>query len=481
MSGNLRELRGRTAMRRRALSRPVQQAVELGLLTKKMTFFDYGCGRGDDVETLVSEKYRAQGWDPAHFPENKISRADVVNLGFVVNVIEDVTERTSVLKEAWELAKRVLLVSARLYSERDELHVTRHGDGWLSGAGTFQKFYAHEELGEWITSKLGASAVAVGLGVFAVFRDSSDRQQFEIERLRSRIVIPDEVNYADRKRLKSEIYSDVLAFVTRHGRSPKLEELPSLPTNSTAGSISSAVRVIRAVHGDDWWESCVLRGKSDLLVYLALEAFRGRSKFSENPLGIQYDVKALLGNYTKACATADQLLSACGDPKARAIAMRASPVGKRTGNGLYVHISALDELPTLLRMYEGCALQVAGERPGNIVKLWADNATVSYLDYPEFDDDEHPALAQSVVVDLQGRSVKVSSYRQRENPPILHRKELFVSTSYPLRDKFDVLTREEVAAGLYADTSTIGTRNGWQAALEQLKIVISGHRVISST
>jgi DNA phosphorothioation-associated putative methyltransferase len=103
---------------------------------------------------------------------------------------------------------------------------------------------------------------------------------------------------------------------------------------------------------------------------------------------------------------------------------------------------------------------------------------VSYLEYPEFDADEHPALAQSVVVDLQGRSVKVSSYRQRENPPILHRKELFVSTSYPLREKFDVLTREEVAAGLYADTSTIGTRNGWEEVIAKNDVSIEGHRVL---
>jgi hypothetical protein len=35
----------------------------------------------------------------------------VVNLGFVLNVIEDVDERVSALRQAWELACRLLIVS----------------------------------------------------------------------------------------------------------------------------------------------------------------------------------------------------------------------------------------------------------------------------------------------------------------------------------------------------------------------------------
>jgi len=464
-------------MRRRSLSRPAQFIIDYGLLETGLTFFDYGCGRGDDVQALRESGFNAGGWDPAHFPNEPLKHADVVNLGFVVNVIEDITERTQVLRAAWDLADRTLVVAARLLSERDEMHVSRHGDGWLSSAGTFQKFFSHEELGSWVSEKLKITTVALGLGVFAVFREDADRQRFELERLRSRIIVPDEVEFADRRKVKSEIYADVLDFISKHGRAPKRDELVSLPAGAANASISSAVRAIRTLHGDDWWESCVLRGKSDLLVYLALEAFRGRSKFGEIPSELQNDVRALLGSYTKACEKADQLLNACGDQRSRTIAMRASPVGKHTGNGLYVHVSALDRLPTLLRMYEGCALQVAGERPGNIIKLWSDSPAVSYLDYPEFDDHEHPALAQSVVVDLQSRSVKVRSYRQRQNPPILHRKELFVAPDYPNRSAFAELTREEEQAGLFDETSPLGTQDGWTAALEGAGVKIQGHHV----
>ena len=41
--------RHKTAIRRSALSKPVQHLIDSGLLEKGLSFFDYGCGLGDDV------------------------------------------------------------------------------------------------------------------------------------------------------------------------------------------------------------------------------------------------------------------------------------------------------------------------------------------------------------------------------------------------------------------------------------------------
>ncbi len=41
--------RHKTAIRRGDLSRPVKCLLRDGLLGKDATFFDYGCGRGEDV------------------------------------------------------------------------------------------------------------------------------------------------------------------------------------------------------------------------------------------------------------------------------------------------------------------------------------------------------------------------------------------------------------------------------------------------
>ena len=104
----------RTAIRRTALSRPVALALDDGLIHQERTFFDYGCGRGDDLLRLHRMGIAVSGWDPAFFPDEDRSPADVVNLGYVVNVIEDSAERVVVLAAAWELARKVLTVSARL-------------------------------------------------------------------------------------------------------------------------------------------------------------------------------------------------------------------------------------------------------------------------------------------------------------------------------------------------------------------------------
>lgn len=37
-----------------------------------------------------------------------------MNLGFVLNVIEDVVERTAALREAWDLARRLLSIAVQV-------------------------------------------------------------------------------------------------------------------------------------------------------------------------------------------------------------------------------------------------------------------------------------------------------------------------------------------------------------------------------
>lgn len=69
-----------------------------------MLFFGYGCGRGDDLRHLSMLGYDASGWDPVHQPDNARRQAPVVNIGYVVNVIEDFTERQETLRRAWALA-----------------------------------------------------------------------------------------------------------------------------------------------------------------------------------------------------------------------------------------------------------------------------------------------------------------------------------------------------------------------------------------
>ncbi len=65
------------------------------------------------------------------------------------------------------------------------------------------------------------------------------------------------------------------------------------------------------------------------------------------------------------------------------------------------------------------------------------------------------------------------------NPPILHRKELFVPDHHPTRDKFSRLSGQEERAGLL-DRTDIGTRHSWNAALQELGYEIRAHRLTRS-
>jgi DNA phosphorothioation-associated putative methyltransferase len=94
--------RHKTAIHRIGLSRPVQCALRDGLLGPAATLFDYGCGHGHDLDLLAELGIPCAGWDPAFRPEAARHPADVVNLGYVLNVVENPDERADTLRQAWD-------------------------------------------------------------------------------------------------------------------------------------------------------------------------------------------------------------------------------------------------------------------------------------------------------------------------------------------------------------------------------------------
>ena len=141
------------------------------------SLFDYGCGRGGDVRRLHELGHDAAGWDPAHAADEPKRRACVVDLGYVINVIEDIDERKEALQSAWRLTDEVLVVSARLVWEANGAPGRPFGDGWITNLGTFQKFYTQEELRSWIDGVLGEQSVAAAPGIFYVFRSQEAAEQ----------------------------------------------------------------------------------------------------------------------------------------------------------------------------------------------------------------------------------------------------------------------------------------------------------------
>ena len=131
------------------------------------------------------------------------------------------------------------------------------------------------------------------------------------------------------------------------------------------------------------------------------------------------------------------------------------------------------------RLYAGRARAFLGEVEGaNVIKLHRHSGKVSYLVYPGFDTEAHPALLRSVKLSLRTRELDCFDYANSTNPPVLHRKDAFLPPDHPLRERFARLTRQEEKHGLLDDTANIGTRQGWERRLAARGVVIRGHRLM---
>jgi DNA phosphorothioation-associated putative methyltransferase len=378
------------------------------------------------------------------------------------------------------LAKSVLVVAARLTFEKNEATHDEFADGCLTGRGTFQKFYTQDELRDWVKATLAAEPVSAAPGVLLVFRDSAARLRYEASRWRRRATIPGQQLSDKVFEANERLLEPLMAFVADRGRLPDTTELPeSVQICQEFGSLKRAFGVITHATGSEKWDRIHEQRKTDLMVYLALDRFGGRPKFTELPQELQWDVKALFRSYRQACSHADELLFSAGNMQAVNAACASVKVGKLTPEALYVHRTAIESLPELLRVYEGCARAYIGNVEGaNIVKLNRTKPKISYLAYPEFDSDPHPALEGSLVVSLRSLRIRHFDYRESDNPPILHRKEEFVAADYPARDKFARLTKQEERYELYEDPVRIGTRDGWNQVLVNHGLRLSGHRVV---
>ncbi len=183
--GHWQAARQLTAMVRYGFSAPTHSLARYGFLDGSHCVFDYGCGRGDDLRGLAENGIEVAGWDPFYAPDRPIAPADIVNLGFVINVIEDPEERLAALTRAWSLARRLLVVSVML-ANQNAPRGESYRDGILTRRGTFQKYFTQAEIRAYLVAALDEEPIPVAPGVLYVFRDKDAEQRFLVERHRSR-------------------------------------------------------------------------------------------------------------------------------------------------------------------------------------------------------------------------------------------------------------------------------------------------------
>jgi len=473
--------RHKAAIARVTTSKPVRLALEAGLFPPDTTYFDYGCGHGADIEYVQRLGLTSSGWDPYFRPDVSPTAADVVNIGYVINVIEDIAERREALINAWNLAQKVLIVAAQVLIDDRTRGVIAYGDGIITSRNTFQKYFEQEELKAYIDQVLGVDSIPVALGIYFVFRDEAQAETFRASRFRSRATAPRiriKVNKFEEYR---ELLQPLMDFYTDRGRLPAAEELGTEalgPLQTEFGSIRRAFKVILQATDAGEWDAIADKRRNDLLVYLALSHFGKRPKFKDLSPSVQTDIKALFGSYLQACTAADLMLMSLGQTSLLEERCRQSPIGQQRPNSLWVHVSALDQLDPLLRLYEGCASRTIG-RPeeATVVKFHVQKPQITYLFYPGFDKEPHPALHTSMAIGLRDLHVRYRDY-DPDNPPLLHQKNQLVMTDYPGYEKFAKLSQQEHKWGLLEDVKAIFNRQGWEQCLLEHGAELRGHRVV---
>ena len=150
-------------------------------------------------------------------------------------------------------------------------------------------------------------------------------------------------------------------------------------------------------------------------------------------------------------------------------------VGRKVGGWLYVHRDAVPLLKSEDQARISDAASISGEDGWNVVKLRTD--TVSLLTYEPFDHSAFPALLGSVSVDLVAKTFRSIDYSTRNNPPVLHRKELLLPPDDHRIAGFAALTRAAEEHGLFRQPGMIGTRKAWLERIEAADLVLDGHSI----
>lgn len=464
--------RYRTAIVRDRLSAPMQALHRHGIMTRSTTLLDYGCGQGDDVRALSAAGYDAVGWDPYHAPEGPRRESDVVNLGFVLNVIEDPDERRATLKSAYTLARRCLSVAVMVTGKADVSGLTPYRDGYLTRRKTFQKYFAQAELRSLIDETLGVEPIATAPGLFFVFKDETLEQRFLVQRhapraldpalLAARLERPERqpaIRRVPARRSIEDRFPELLTaygnLVAALGRAPAPEELPPdlVEVAAAAGANHRALAMAALARTDGAaLERARERRRGELMVFFAVRALKGR-RAGDVPPEIKRDARALFGSSAKGTEAGVALLTSIANPEliaSEARSARDQGIGWLGEDGYFVHRRDLDNLALPLRAYVAVALSLIGSlEEAQVIRLHSRSRKVTILAYEGLDDRPFPRLLARTKIDLARGLVDVFDYASWSEPELLYMKSRFLPRNHPELERQLAFERRLLETGMF--------------------------------
>ncbi|WOB11323.1 DNA phosphorothioation-associated putative methyltransferase [Piscinibacter gummiphilus] len=491
-----------TALGRSVLSAPVQMLLRLGVLNRETSFFDYGCGRGDDLATLSADGFSANGWDPHYAPERPLSAADVVNVGFVINVIEDPAERVDVLHRAFSLAQRVMSVAVMLYGPGNA--GKPFGDGFMTSRGTFQKYFQQAELKDYLEQALHQEAILVGPGMALVFKDKDWEQRYLAGRYRRRDVT--ERMLAVRPRLPKpasekpvrEIASPrapepphpllaQLWHVTLDlGRYPEEAEVDRLAeVIDVFGSLGRAIRKMVRSFDAAVLDKAQTARADDLRLYFAIQQFSKRPRYRQLEVRLQRDVKAFFGDYSSAQAAGMELLTRAADGDALLAACReavTSGLGWLEGDHLQLHVSLVERLPIVLRAFVSCGLLVYGDLSDvDLVKVHCGSGKLTLMQFENFDEEPLPLMTKRIKVNVRRADYDLFEYGTEYPKPPLYLKSRYMHEEMAHYQEQEAFDRALEETGVLGSSEHGPSYEQLETGLARRRLEVSGFTLRRST
>ncbi|MCV6620127.1 MAG: DNA phosphorothioation-associated putative methyltransferase [Cellvibrionaceae bacterium] len=482
--------RHKTAISRQSLSSPMKLLQRYGYLEGQFSIFDYGCGLGDDLAELQANGINANGWDPNFLPNEDLVSADIVNLGFVLNVIEDVAERVNALQRAFDLAEKLIVISCMLASESFIAGFKPFKDGVITSNNTFQKYFTQTELKTFVQDVLEDEPITLGSGIVVVFKCKEEQQQFLLGKHRRIRSWSSSTMRTPRKSKLDRLLEDNDLLVQEFtkaaielGRCPADDEFSdSALVKEVFGSFKKLFNLICKGEGGDRIEDSAKAKREDYLVYLALEKFSQRKKYKSLPEEHKRDIKVFFQTYTNACLQAESLLFDIANPelirRAAEEAYAALPASMFDGDCLIMMSCYVSLLPSLLRVYVGAASHMFGDwEEADLVKVHLDSGKVSFLVYDDFSAPV-PHLKERIKVRLAEQEIDYFDYvNTRRRPPLLGRSQ-YLESNFDNYDKQLGLDRRLAALGMLKfQTENLTSRGEWESFLDRNNITIRGFRI----
>ena len=102
------------------------------------------------------------------------------------------------------------------------------------------------------------------------------------------------------------------------------------------------------------------------------------------------------------------------------------------GQSLQLHVSLVEQLPPLLRIYVGCAAVLYGDyRNADLVKIHIGSGKVSLMRYDDFEGQPLPRMVERVKIKLREQDIDYFAYGEDYEPPFLFHKSRYINEEVP--------------------------------------------------